>query len=54
MKAVGAFNADFVQVILLVNTRYLGSNGSAVGGITVPFCTIYITFFLLRNDFFYD
>lgn len=23
MKAVGAFNADFVQVILLVNTRYL-------------------------------
>lgn len=49
MKAVGAFNADFVQVIPLVYTRYSVLMDYCAGEITVLLCTMCKTIFLVTK-----
>lgn len=49
MKTVGAFNADFVQVILHVNTRYSLLMDLALAELKRHFVR-YIAFFSLADD----
>lgn len=49
MKTVGAFNADFVQVILLVNTRYSLLMDLALAELKRHFVRYIASFFLLQN-----